>query len=291
MTEPNGTFTSTLSTLFKFPFSDSRWFQKLLMGGLLVLANLIIPIIPSFFLIGYYYQISQRIIKGDGVAALPEWDDWGKLFVNGFKYWAASFIYNLPVTICLLFAYALMIIPAFIMGSADAYVGDEFFPFFIKSFLPVFLSFPLLGVGMLLSVITGIIAPPALMHLVDKDSFGAAFEFKSWWKIFRANLGGFALSFLLLVASMMVLNMVSSMLMMTVVLMCLYPVLIFLVSVYIGVVSAALFGQAYRTGVEKLSGVSTVAIQTVKTTSPRKSPDTVSKPKPKPRKPAVKKSV
>jgi predicted homoserine dehydrogenase-like protein len=73
--------------------------------------------------------------------------------------------------------------------------------------------------------------------------------------------------------------------------MCLYPVLIFLVSVYIGVVSAALFGQAYRTGVEKLSGVSTVAIQAVKTPSPRKSSGTVSKPKPKSRKPAVKKSV
>ena len=48
MTEPNGTFTSTLSNCFKFPFSDSRWFQKLLVGGLLVLASLIIPVIPPF---------------------------------------------------------------------------------------------------------------------------------------------------------------------------------------------------------------------------------------------------
>jgi Protein of unknown function (DUF4013) len=291
MTEANDTIKSNLLDSFKYPFSDSRWFQKILVAVLLVLASVIIPVVPSIFLIGYYYQISHRIIKGDGVAALPEWDDWSKLFVNGFKYWAASFIYYLPMTLCFLTAYALMIVPAFVLGfSTQSHEVDQFFPFMMKSILPVLLSYPLMSVGMLLSVITGIVSPPALMHLVEKGSFGAAFEFSHWWKVFRSNFGGFALSYLLLFASLMVLSLTSSILMMTVILICLYPVLVFFVSVYIGVVSAALFGQAYRTGMEKLGGTGTVLTQAVKTPSPRMPSDIVTKPKRKPRAAVVKKS-
>lgn len=274
---------------FKFPFTDPRWFPKMLVAFLLGMACFIIPIIPYFFLYGYYYKICRRIIKDDGIAALPDWDDWGRLFVNGFKYGAASFIYNLPVLICMIAALALMIVPAFIMaGSTDAFLENPpDFSNFNYLLLTLF-SYPLLGLGTLLSIATGIVTLPGLMHLIDNDSFIAAFHVKLWWKIFRANTGGFILSYFLLFAGSMVVNFVSSFLMMTVVLGCLYPILLMFGSVYIGIISSALFAKAYRTGVEKLTGSGTGGIRQVKPASTVIMPDLVAKPKRKPRQPTVK---
>ncbi len=273
---------------FKFPFSDLRWFQKMLVAFLLGMASFIIPIIPYFFLYGYYYKICRRIIKDDGIAALPEWDDWGRLFVNGFKYGAANFIYNLPVLICMFAALALMIVPAFIAaGSFGAYLENPpDFSNFNYLLLTLF-SYPLLGVGTLLSIATGIVTIPALMHLIDNGSFGAAFHVKQWWKILRANAGGFILSYFLLFACIMVVNFASSFLMMTVVLGCLYPILLMFGSVYIGIISSALFAKAYRTGVEKLTGNETGVIQKVGPTSTKNLTDSLAKPQRKPRKPTL----
>jgi hypothetical protein len=282
--------TTTNSTVnpmdtFKFPFSDPRWLPKLLVAFLLGMAGFIIPIIPFFFLYGYYYKICRRIIKDDGIEALPEWDDWGRLFVNGFKYGAAGFIYNLPALICMFIALALMIVPAFIMaGSADAYLGNPpDFSNFNVLLLTLF-SYPLMGLGTLLSLATGIVAIPALMHLIDNDSFGAAFHFNQWWKILRANAGGFILSYFLLFACIMVINFASSFLMMTVVLGCLYPIVLMFGSVFAGIISSALFAKAYRTGVEKLTGSKTGGIEQVIPTSKGKIPVRTAKPQPKPRK-------
>jgi hypothetical protein len=287
MTTSKAIGTASPMDTFKFPFSDPRWIHKILIGFLLVLASLIIPVAPSFFLVGYQYKISRRIIKEDGIAALPEWDDWGDLFVTGFKYWAASIIYNLPTAICMLIAYSLMILPAFFLsGSMIDSRGNGMMPG--MSIFLIFLSYPFLGLGILLSLLTGIITPPALMHLVDKGSFEAAFHIKTWWKIFRANLGGFVISFLLLFACLMLLNLVSTFLMMTVVLSCLYPILLFLVSVYIGIISSALFAKAYRTGVERMAGIETGVIRKVKSPSFELPADQDSKPPHKPRKSTLK---
>jgi hypothetical protein len=273
---------------FKFPFSDSRWFPKMLVAFLLGMAGFIIPVIPFFFLYGYYYKICRRIIKDDGIAALPDWDDWGRLFVNGFKYGTASFIYNLPVLICMIAALALMIVPAFIMaGSADAFLENPPDLSNLNYLLLTLFSYPLLGVSSLLSVATGIVTLPALMHLIDNGSFGAAFHFNHWWKILRANAGGFILSYLLLVVCIMLINFASSFLMMTVVLGCLYPILLIFGSVYAGIISSALFARAYRTGVEKLTGNETGMIQKLKPTSTEFLADGAAKPQRKPRKPTV----
>ncbi len=59
-----------------FPFDDPHWVKKLATGGLLILASLIIPLIPLFFVAGYCLRICQRIIHDGGEPYLPEWDDW-----------------------------------------------------------------------------------------------------------------------------------------------------------------------------------------------------------------------
>ncbi|MDY6855114.1 MAG: DUF4013 domain-containing protein [Thermodesulfobacteriota bacterium] len=60
----------------KFPFQETEWTQKLIVGGILN----IIPII-SFFSIGYAYQVFYNALKEE--PHMPQWNNWKNLFMNG----------------------------------------------------------------------------------------------------------------------------------------------------------------------------------------------------------------
>lgn len=67
----------TLDLVCKRLFSGSSWFLKSIVGALL----LVVPI-AHFFAFGYLYQMIERARRGEAVA-LPEWEDWRRLFTNG----------------------------------------------------------------------------------------------------------------------------------------------------------------------------------------------------------------
>jgi hypothetical protein len=250
MTDSSAHTISNLFFAYRYPFSDPHWFQKLFMGFLLVLASMLLLFIPSVFLVGYFYRISKRIISEDGLAALPEWDDWGKLFMDGIKLIGASLIYSLPMLLCFVVAFAMLIIPYVnMLETPDNFQGYGVDPTMWRSMLMLLLMYPVMGLSILLSLITVFIAPPALMHLIAQDSFGAAFRLSDWWKTLRANPGGFVIAFLLLLAAFTLQYLGLYILMMSVVLICLYPIFMTLACVYTGMVTFALYGHAYRDGV------------------------------------------
>ena len=49
-------------------------------------------------------------------------------------------------------------------------------------------------IGLLLFLPTLLALPPMLSHVAATNSFSAAFHFKDWWKVFRSNIGGFAVA-------------------------------------------------------------------------------------------------
>ncbi|MGB8253230.1 MAG: DUF4013 domain-containing protein [Anaerolineaceae bacterium] len=255
-TVPN---TQNLITVFKYPFTDPRWFQKMLVGALLVLASMIIWVIPSVFVTGYLSRISRRIISGDGQAALPEWDDWGKLFVDGIKLVGVSIIYSIPLLISILATYAMMFIPYIgMLSSMSDWSGHGMNNGFPSSFFLIFLMYPMMGVGILISLVTAVFLPPALMHVIARDSFSAGFHFSDWWKVFRANLGGFMIANLITLANLTVLYLVTYILMMTIILGCLSPLVTIATSIYLGALTFTLYAQAYRTGQDKLTVMSSM---------------------------------
>lgn len=64
---------------FSFPFRDNDWPAKFLIGVLLG----ILPIV-RFFSVGYSYKVFKATLNG-GEPYLPEWEDYGDLFFQGFK--------------------------------------------------------------------------------------------------------------------------------------------------------------------------------------------------------------
>ncbi len=79
---------------FTFPFRDTQWVQKFLMGALFTLLSIFILPIPVLY--GYLIELLQRVRDNDPVP-LPEWKDPGIKFLVGLKYIVIFLIYYLPL--------------------------------------------------------------------------------------------------------------------------------------------------------------------------------------------------
>lgn len=234
-----------LKGLLIYPFKDKKSWSKLLIGSALVFANFIIPIVPAFFVAGYAARIARRVIDGDGELALPEWNDWGALFVEGFKISAASLIYSLPAMLVMTFglgSYFLAFI-ALMAQSANEFVSPGVTVFY---FISLFLMMFSIGLGMLFLFLQGLFSPGAVMHMIHKNSFSAAFSIKEWYRLYRRNFSGFFLAFVMAFGIIQLLFMAIYLLYYSVILCILLPFVSCLVSFYIGIVGFPLFAQAYK---------------------------------------------
>ena len=236
-----------LQTIFTFPFKDQSWKSKFTIGSLLYMIGIFI--LPGFFVGGYSYEVMRQIIVDDRDPSMPEWDDFGEYFQNGFKLFGVGFLYGSP-TLMLMLPYLVLIL---------------FFPFFITGAIPdeyidmLFVAFPvtlgLMIIGSLVGFVFGMFGVVAKGHMVATGEFAAAFRFREWWPILRNNLGGFLLAYLVLMALSWVITFAVQLLMATLILCIVVPFLMAAVCFYLGLVSNALFAKAYADGVKKLTAL------------------------------------
>ena len=241
--------TNNIGAILRFPFEDPDATRKLLIAGLIALAGFIIPLLPWIVLAGYTAEIVRRVVR-DGASELPEWNDWGRLLEDGLKVTAAYFIFLLPLIIpVLLSTGSVFFFPA---AEEAARAGSDGaaallmvvgFSMFLVTIL----------ISMVLSILISLAAPAGLTHLVMKDDFGAAFRVREWWPIFKANLTGFIWAFLVVLGISMAIGLLSQILVITIVLICLLPVLYAAMYAYVMPVWGALIGAAYREGSEELA--------------------------------------
>jgi hypothetical protein len=249
--------TDNLKELLAFPFQDDDWKNKFLIGSLIVIAGFAIPVIPFFFLYGYMMQIMHHIIVEKGKPFLPKWDDWGKLFVDGAKLVGVVLIYMLPIMVLMTIGFFIMFFLP-MLGIPVAIIGGEENPeaagamMGILSIVSMVAFFVVFGIGMIISLAIGVVMPTVMGHVAATGDFGAAFRLKEWWAIFKANVAGFLLAYLIVFAVSMVLNSILGFLYCTIILCCIVPFLTAPVTLYTVIISGALFGEAYREGAEKV---------------------------------------
>ena len=137
-------------------------------------------LVGIFFIMGYVARLVRNVIAGEQYP-LPEWDDLGDYFTEGFKLFAVSLIWFIPVII---FAVVLGL-PAIIMSAAE----NE--------------GLRNVGGGMLgcawcflfpLGFAISFFLPAALLMVVTTRRFGAGFEFARIWAFIRANIGNYLLA-------------------------------------------------------------------------------------------------
>jgi len=232
-----------LNRLFYFPIENKEARKNFLIGALLILASFIIPIIPYLLVIGYLARIMRQVINGEK-PHMTDWDDWETLFKDGAKLFGVRLIYSLPLLLLLLpIMLGLFVMP--ILASMSDRLNEVVYltywtlPLFVICLLPLSLSFSL-------------IIPVAEAHVVAKGSFSAGFRIGEWWAIFRKNIGGFVVAFMIFYGTSMLMSIVFQIIFMTIILICLLPLILPVYSMYMSTIMYTTFAQAYREGREKL---------------------------------------
>lgn len=240
---PTGSVADTLA----FPFRGPNWKSKLLIAVLLGIGGIFTFFISTIFLGGYFVRLMRRIILEDAEPQLPDWYDWGRLFVDGLKLTFASLIYSLPTMILFGIGYASYFVPLILGTSADS---DETVGLFIL--LGMGTAWCLFGIGMLLTAFLMFVLPAALAHLAKENSFGAAFHIRAWWAIFRRSFWEFLVAAVVMLGLVGLLSLVYNAFFFTIILCWLAPIVLVALMTYASLVYFALVAQAYRSGAKNL---------------------------------------
>ena len=240
-----------------FPFRGDKWGIKILIGSALGFASFIIPIVPAIPMFGYFGQIMKRIIVQDEDPELPEWNDWGTLFLDGIKLFGATLIYLLPALILTMGGYILFMVLDFSLAfSSTAYSQYSSNPFpmsMIGSMVGMFGGMAVMMLGFVLAFVTIIFIPPALGNMIAKGDFGAAFRFKEWWPVLKANLSGYILAVAIAMGLFYLMYMLAMVLYATVILCFLLPFAFSFIFFISSIIGFSVYAIAYRDGMRKLA--------------------------------------
>lgn len=210
---------------YTFIPEEEDWIKKIVIGGILILFSFLF--IPIFFVIGYQIAIVKNVMNGDE-RPLPEWDDWGKMFMDGLVVWVAQFIYALPVvllSLCSLFIW----IPAASDSSGDIAAslgGAEIFGLVVISCL-VFLF----------AIALAFIMPALYIQYARTGEFGPMFQIGEVIRIARENFVDILIVIVASIAAGFVLGLI------TWIPICGWFILAPLGSVWIMIATAYLYGQ------------------------------------------------
>lgn len=232
-----------LRHMLYFPFDNNEARKNFLVGGLVILASFIIPIIPYLIAIGYVMRIMRQVIDGEKPRMIA-WDDREGMLKDGLKLFGVRFVYSLPLLLVFLPVMLLFFITPFLAAVLENenifFLSFLVFPVFMVCLLPLSLAFALI-----------IPAPEA--HVASTREFSAGFRLGEWWPIFRKNIAGFLVAFLIIYGISMVVSIAFQIIFMTVILACLMPFILPAFSFYLLLVQHTLFAQAYREGRERLN--------------------------------------
>ncbi len=256
----NKTFSTLgLQELLKFPFRDNRAVGKILIAALFLIAGIIPPFIGWLFLLGWYMRVSKNVIENKGLGELPEWDNWGQMILDGLKFVGVAILYFLPVIIIFLVGYSLMAIPTFtslsqgfnqpqIYGDVDFWAN--FMPWTVG---PSIGGSILVWIGSLVAVAAALFMWPAVLNMIAKGKFAAAFHFSEWWANLKANFLGYLVVYLISMGTYYLIGSIIGVLASTIILLCLLPFALIAVKLYLSVITFAVLGQVFVEGEQKLA--------------------------------------
>lgn len=248
--------TTPLRSVFQFPLRGPNWLSRFAIGCALILAGSFIPIVPMLFVYGYALQVMRQAIDGQDLV-LPEWENWGKLGIDGLRATVVGLVYMLPGMLVIIGGMVLYFVGmiAFSAASAAAENAGETLGAvaglgFMAALAVFFLS---LAAGPVLLLIGAVPLPAALANMVAHDKTQAAFHLRQLWPFVRVNKLGYLIAWVIIAGLVYILSLVMMVAYYSIVLCCFIPILIAPISFYLSLVGAALFGQTYRESAELLS--------------------------------------
>ena len=178
----------------KFPSTNKDWLQKVLIGGIINM----IPIV-NFLGSGYNLKVMKAAISGK--SELPEWGDWGNLFVKGLIAFIITIVYLIIPIVVLLISLGSMILSLISsgmsgnMGMALGAIGGAMGGFLI---------------GIILLLVFGFLIPMALSMYAKEDNIGAAFRFGEVISRIGSVFGDYVTVYIVLIVLWIILGLFTS---------------------------------------------------------------------------------
>jgi hypothetical protein len=159
-------------------FKDEDWIKKILIGGVVG----IIPIV-NFAAIGYIIQIIRNVRDGQALP-LPEWDEFGKYFVDGLWIFLIFLVWSIPIILVA----CLQGIGTAVLAEASEDAANAF------GVISVCFS----CVIVLWALVIAAVSPAILVRYAEIGEFMAGFQFSEILNIIRANVGNYIIVILLI---------------------------------------------------------------------------------------------
>ena len=227
-----------LGTAVTFVKDDERWLGKLLIAAVIVFFSFLL--IPIPFLAGYSLAVSRNVMNGDP-EPLPEWDDWGKLFMDGLYVMIAQFVYTLPFWILACIGFGVTI---GFTGLGE--INEE------AAVAGALATFGVVGCLVLILWIALIFISPAIyIQYVRTDEFGACFRFGEVFGIARTYLGDILITVVFALVVGLVIGVASSILS---IIPCLGWILTLVIAILAGPWMVVSIGHLYGQIAAKMGG-------------------------------------
>jgi hypothetical protein len=220
-----------IAKAFTYMLEDENWVTKLGIGAVLTFFSWLLLPIP--LLVGYSVAVLRNVRDGYE-RPLPEWDDWGKLFMDGLFIMIAQFVYTLPLLLLLC-----VITVGMVASAGMAELSEEMA---VASFLA---TFGLSACFFLLWYVAFIFISPAIMIQYGRTGqLGSCFRFGEVIAIVRRNMADILIIFMIVLVITFVFLGLTSVLS---AIFCIGQVISLLITVafspYIMMVSGHLYGQ------------------------------------------------
>ncbi len=165
---------------FRVLFDDANWIIKLLLGGIFTLLGIFLVTIP--LVLGY--QADTIKLASNGENRVPEWADWGGLYVRGLLAFVIQLVYAIPVLII-----------ACCQTASQAALGQGGQGSDPNAALGALVAcFGCLS--LIFSLLAAILTPAAIIRWRQREDFAAAFNIGSVIALIRDNAGNYAVAFL-----------------------------------------------------------------------------------------------
>jgi hypothetical protein len=242
---------NNIQEILLFPVRDVNARRQFLIACLVVLAGFFIPILPSLVLLGYSAKIMRQITEERQKPSMPAWQgsDVSEMLMDGLRLWGAQLVLMLPLFL-LMGCGAVSILGGSIGISALADKSEN---------LSMSIGVLLLMTGVFMVSLLGILALPysfivyaSQPHVARRRSFEAVFQFREWFAILRQALGQYILGYVIVMAASFVFVLVMQIAMMTIILLCIIPLLMAPYMAYQILIMNTVFARAYAVGRERL---------------------------------------
>ncbi len=162
-------------TAFTYVIQDEEWVKKILIAALFAFLAPFLGI-GAIILVGWSMEIARRVKRGDE-EILPDWTDFGKLFLDGLKFAGVIFVWMLfPIVVSICGALPLLTDNDTLIAIGLICAGLIVFVF-----------------AMLVSLLT----PAAFGYLADTDDFMGALNPITSFNLLKANIGGYLIVWLI----------------------------------------------------------------------------------------------